>query len=256
MKFLISSSYGNDSCALVQWAYETGLDLVGDVFVAYCDTGWASEDWPARVGRMEMWVASLGFTPVRLSATEQFEDLITRKKGFPNQRYQWCSMSLKTIPFVRWADRADPEGSATVIIGKRREESQDRADTPEYVYGSEYHGNRTVWHPLYLHDERQRDELLVRAGITPLPHRSQECAPCVNANRGDLLLLSEREIQRVEDLEEETGQTMFRPKRYKSRKYPDGCHGIREVIQWAHKAPIEPEEARQYSGCTAGHCGL
>lgn len=65
-----------------------------------------------------------------------------------------------------------------------------------------------------------------------------------------------REIQRVEDLEEETGQTMFRPKRYKTRMYPNGCHGIREVIQWAHKAPLQLDEPKGYSQCATGYCGI
>ena len=78
----------------------------------------------------------------------------------------------------------------------------------------------------------------------------------MNANRADLLLLTEQEIQRVEDLEEEVGNTMFRPARYKSKKYPEGCRGIRQVIQWAHKAPLDAEVGITYGKCNAGHCGL
>jgi 3'-phosphoadenosine 5'-phosphosulfate sulfotransferase (PAPS reductase)/FAD synthetase len=36
---VISSSYGNDSVALMQWAKERSLP---DVTVAYCNTGWAA----------------------------------------------------------------------------------------------------------------------------------------------------------------------------------------------------------------------
>lgn len=226
------------------------------MYVVFIDTGWSSADWPDRVKNMEQWVASIGFIPIGLKPREQFEDLMIRKKGFPNQQYQWCSMNLKTLPFVQWADSVDPFSHAIILIGKRREESQDRADTPEFVNESPYHGNRTIWHPLYLHTDAARDDLLRHAGISPLPHRSQECAPCVNANRADFLLLTEREIQRVEDLEEETGQTMFRPKRYKTRMYPNGCHGIREVIQWAHKAPLQLDEPKGYSQCATGYCGI
>jgi len=255
VKFFISSSYGNDSCALIQWAHESGLDLVGDVYVTFIDTGWSAANWPARVASMEKWVASLGFNPVQLKGTEPFADLMERKKGFPNQQYQWCSGNLKGIPFLHWADQNDPDGEAWVLIGKRREESKDRENTPEFVEESEYHGNRKVWHAIYDKSDEGRDELLHRAGIKPLPHRSQECAPCVNANRADFLLLTEDEIQRVEDLESEVGQTMFRPKRYATKKYPNGCHGIRQVIQWARKAPLEPDEPTGYSKCSTGYCG-
>ena len=156
MTYAISCSYGNDSCATIQHAWESGLDLVCDVYVVFIDTGWGSEDWPARVSKLEQWVTSLGFVPVRIRPREQFEDLMVRKKGFPNQRYQWCSMNLKTLPFAEWIQGVDPDGQATVIIGKRREESADRADTLEYVRESEYHGNRTVWHSICELVERER----------------------------------------------------------------------------------------------------
>lgn len=254
--FVISSSYGNDSCALIQWAYETGLDLVDDVKVVFIDTGWSGEGWMDRVAKMEAWVTGLGFEAIRIEPLLQFEELMEIKDGFPNQQYQWCSAMLKGVPFLEWVDKADPCGNALVLIGKRREESAERADTPEYLLDSEYHGGRTLWHPLYLHDEAMRDALLLRAGITPLPHRSQECAPCVNANRNDFLLLTEKEIARVEALERDVGRPMFRAARYKSKMYPDGCHGIRQVIQWAYKAPLTADEPQGFSTCATGYCGF
>ena len=39
---VISASYGNDSKAMIWWAYENHID---DVVVTYTDTGWASEAW-------------------------------------------------------------------------------------------------------------------------------------------------------------------------------------------------------------------
>ena len=170
---VVSSSYGNDSVATIQWAKEGGFT---DVHVVYIDTGWASEEWPARVERCEDWVRSIGFTAHRIVSSVGFEELILSRGGFPNQRYQWCSGHLKGVPFLDWIDEFDPDCSTVVMIGKRREESQDRSETPEWVIGSEYHGGRTVRHPLYLHNEVLRDKLIRRAGFEPLPHRSQECA--------------------------------------------------------------------------------
>lgn len=253
--YVISSSYGNDSCALIYWAHGFGLHLIDDVYVTFIDTGWAGDGWMERVAEKEEWVRSLGFIPVRITPPVQFEDLMVMKKGFPNQRYQWCSVQLKGIPFLQWIDEADPDCKAVVLIGKRRDESAERASTPEYVDESEYHGGRRLWHPLYLHSEADRDLLLDLAGIEPLPHRSQECAPCVNANRADFLILTEKEIARVEALEKEVGNLMFRRKRYISKMYPEGCTGIRQVIQWAHKAPLEPEEPQGFATCSSGYCG-
>lgn len=244
---IISSSYGNDFCALIRWAYENRLR---NVHVVYCDTGWAADNWQTRIRKCEGWARELGFQVKTVKPAKDFESLMVSKKGFPNQRYQWCSRELKIIPFLRYADEIDPEGKATVLIGKRRAESRARKDTPEFVECSEYHGNRKVWHPLYLHDDNMRDELLERAGIKILSHRSQECAPCVNANRYDFMLLNEEDIQRVEDLELEVGKNMFRPARHK------GAQGIREVIKWAKNSIGRPEQEDLFTGCSNGYCGI
>lgn len=246
---VISASYGNDSIALIQWAYEQGLR---GAYVVFIDTGWAGEGWMARVDRCETWVASLGFVPVRIVPRVQFEELIRDRKGFPNQRYQWCSGQLKGVPFLEWIDEADPECKATVMIGKRREESQERADTPEFIDASEYHGGRRVHHPLYLHTEKARDSLIRRAGFEVLPHRSKECDPCVNANRDDMRSLAESDIAKVANLESDTGKTMFRPKRH------GGAKGIEQVIRWAKSSPGKYNEAQEdlfSSPCSTGYCG-
>ena len=246
---VISSSYGNDSVAMIQWARENALENVSVVFV---DTGWSAPGWLDRVARMESWVESIGFTPVHLAAATPFEELMVMKKGFPSQRYQWCSAMLKGIPFLNWIDEFDQDGDAIVMIGKRREESRERENTPEFIEESEYHGDRRVWHPLYLHTTAMRDELLARAGFEPLGHRSKECAPCINSNRSDLRRLSEDDIARVEALEAKVGKTMFRPKRH------GGAKGIRRVIAWAYseRGKYDDRQESLFNTCSSGYCGF
>ena len=79
MQYVMFTSYGNDSIALMQWAHERGLR---DVHTAYSDTGWAAPWWPARVEQAEAWARSLGFTPHRI-ASEGMEALVARKKAWP-----------------------------------------------------------------------------------------------------------------------------------------------------------------------------
>lgn len=246
---VISSSYGNDSVAMIQWAREQGLQ---DVSVVFVDTGWAAPGWLDRVARMEAWVQSIGFTVVHLASATSFEELMVRKKGFPSQRFQWCSGILKGLPFLTWIDDVDTENKATVMIGKRREESQERADTPEFIESSIYHGGRRIWHPLYLHTDADRDALLARAGFDPLPHRSKECSPCINANRADLRQLSEVDIQRVEDLESKVGKTMFRPARH------GGAKGVRRVVAWAYseRGKYDDRQEQMFNQCSSGYCGF
>jgi len=246
---IISSSYGNDSVAMIQWALEQSLQ---DVSVVFVDTGWAAPGWLDRVERMEQWVKSLGFAVVHLKSPIKFEELMVLKKGFPSQRYQWCSGTLKGLPFLTWIDEADTENKAIVMIGKRREESQERANTPEFIEQSEYHGGRKIWHPLYLHTEAMRDDLILRAGHKVLPHRSKECSPCINANRDDMRQLTEEDIERVEALEVKVGKTMFRPKRH------GGAKGIRKVIAWAYaeRSRYNNRQDQMFNQCSSGYCGF
>ena len=234
---VISSSAGNDSVAMIQWAIENG---VPDLHVVFSDTGWAAPGWMLRVERVHSWAKKQGVQTHIINSIGMTE-LVRIKTGWPGNGQQFCTAHLKGLPFLQWIDEVDPECRAVVMVGKRRAESRARADTPEFVYGSEYHGGRKLWHPLYLHTDEQRNDLLNRAGFEPLPHRSLECNPCVNANRGDLLRLTPGEIERVNDLEVEISQPMFRAKRF-------GALGIHGVIAWARdgrdRGDIEEEEAQ------------
>lgn len=247
--FVISSSAGNDSLAMIQWAIETRLCDKAQVHVVYCDTGWSAPGWMARVQRVHAYAEAHGFTTF-IATSIGMEELVKIKKGFPGNAQQFCTAHLKGIPFLEWIDEADPFLIGTVMVGKRRAESEDRKDTPEFVFDSEYHGGRVLWHPLYLHTDEMRNELILRAGFEVLPHRSLECNPCVNANRADFLRLTPGEIERVNDLEVDTGKTMFRPKRF-------GALGIHGVMVWARdgrkRGDIDKEEAQ----CASNFgCGL
>lgn len=241
---VISSSYGNDSIALIQWAHERSLP---DVTVAYCDTGWAAPYWPQRVIEGERLATSYGFAIVRCKSVGM-DALVRQRKGWPGNAQQFCTAHLKGIPFLMWLDEIDTEDKAVVLIGKRRAESEARKNIPEIIEASEYHGGRRLWHPLYAHTDDERNALLHRAGFDVLPHRSRECSPCVNANRADFIALTPGEVERVNDLEVAVGKPMYRPQRF-------GAVGIHGVIAWARsgrdRGSIEDEEAECASlfGC-------
>lgn len=244
---VISASYGNDSIALIQWAHEAGLP---DVTCVYSDTGWASPTWEKRVSEGEALAESYGFKTVRIKSMGM-EALIRMKKGWPANGKQFCTAHLKGIPFLCWIDEVDPKRLAMVMVGKRRAESKAREATPFYVYESEYHGDRLLVHPLYKHTDEKRDRLLRRSGMEILPHRSQECSPCVNANRKDLMMLTNDQIEHVCQLEVEIGKPMFRPKRF-------GAIGIYGVMVWAKHGrkrfntlfdPLEDEGCGSPFGC-------
>ena len=107
--------------------------------------------------------------------------------------------------------------------------------------------------------EAMRDELLQRAGIEPLQHRSDECFPCINSNRADIRRLSVERIKEIAAIEKSLGhtskgkpRTMFRPYRYM------GATGIVEIARWAksERGQFDLDDGEGGPGCEAGRCGL
>jgi 3'-phosphoadenosine 5'-phosphosulfate sulfotransferase (PAPS reductase)/FAD synthetase len=252
MENVIFASYGNDSVALIQWAYERKLT---GVHVVYSDTGWGAEWWAGRVDQAEAWVKALGFVPSRTNG-EGMAALVARKKAWPRGgggRFQFCTEALKKEPARLWLDLHDPEKQATCLTGVRREESANRRDAPEHVESSENHGGRELWQPLVRHTESERDALVNKTPIPLLPFRSKECYPCVNAGKGELKLLDAEALGRVHKIEVFSGinskgnaRVMFSPSRH------NGAIGIHAVVE---DAKHSMDDLFLTSGCDSGWCG-
>lgn len=265
--YIIFSSFGNDSIALIQWARENNLE---DVHVAYSNTGWAAKWWGHRVEDCENWVKQMGmkFTEI---PSEGFENMVRRKKGFPRQGYQYCTGELKILPAIKWLDEIDPDKKAIVLIGVRREESNNRKDFPHTVENSPNHGGRTCIAPMVDFKTADRDALLEDAGFEPLKHRSMECFPCINSNRSDIIELSKdpERIARIAAFEKEMGftkkgkpRTMFRPYRHQ------GAVGIEEIVKWGKSGRgqynknqgafnlDDGTDTENEGGCLSGWCGI
>lgn len=257
MRYVLLASYGNDSSALMQHAWELGLN---DVCVLYNDTGWAAPEWQERVMLGQAMADVYGFD-FATTKSEGLEALVKRKKAWPRQGMQFCTLHLKIEPTLAWLDKHDPMGLATCCVGVRREESNNRKDFPEYIESSANHGGRAVWAPLARVKEAERDALLARAGLPVLPHRSMECFPCINSNRADLVELAKRPaaVERVARIEGEMGhtakgkpRTMFRPYRHM------GATGIHEMVRWAGSArgEFDPDDGTGGGSCDSGFCGI
>lgn len=231
-RFVIFVSYGNDSVALLQWAHEQQLE---GVHVVYTDTGWAADGWLERVEKAEAWAQGLGFTTHRTKSIG-FRQLARDKKGFPTQRFQWCSYILKIKPGEEWLAANDPDARAVCVVGVRREEHESRANFPECNPKSGNHGGRVLLAPFATYTAEQRNELIVRAGFEVLSHRSRECK-CINSNKRDFLRFTEADVAEIREAEAEIGKTMFRPHRHM------GAKGIDQVMDWARspRGKYDPE---------------
>lgn len=251
--YVIKFSGGNDSIALVQWCVDKGLR---NMVAVYNNTGWASEYWPERIYKLNEWLKSKYIEFVELESEGMF-NLAMRKKSWPGLGSKFCTTYLKIVPYQKWVEEVDPDKDAVCLVGIRREESQRRSNWPEWIEESETDGGRSLWSPLVNFSSQERDELIYRAGWSPLPHRSQECYPCVFANKDDIKLLTSDRVDEIEDMESAMGftkngkpRTFFRPKKR------GGAVGIRKVVDWANsdRGKYDPDQNLLF-GCDSGFCG-
>ena len=256
-KYIVASSMGNDSIALIQYMVDRNCDFS----VVYNDTGWASEEWPGRVKAVSDWLFDNGIT-LYITKSEGMISLVKRKKGWPMpaSAMQFCTSELKEKPTSELLNKIDPDVELIFVTGRRREESQNRRDLAEWQDESEKHGGRDVWNPLVRFDESARDELINKTPFSPLPHSSMECSPCVCANKKDMakLDIKSSRIDLIESVEIEMGftrngkpRTMFRPYR------AGGAVGVRQVVEWAHgkhghKAKFIPNEYKLNANSVVG----
>jgi 3'-phosphoadenosine 5'-phosphosulfate sulfotransferase (PAPS reductase)/FAD synthetase len=235
IEYVVACSGGNDSICLAEHMIE---NYPKDSFlILYNDTGWARKDWPARMQRVSDMLKEKG-VPFVSTISIGFEQMVREHKGFPMpaSAMQFCTQELKTMPTLKFLKENDPNCEWTIVTGRRREESNNRAGLAMYEYETSLYEGRDVFNPLIMFDEKQRDEKIHQFGLTPLPHSSMECFPCVCSNKDDLVELKKwpGELISVKNLELEMGHTrngkprvMFRPYR------AGGGVGIENVIKWA-----------------------
>lgn len=251
---IVFASGGNDSVATVQFLADRGLT---DTHVVYHNTGWASDWWSDRMVVFRGWVESLGFH-YHETQSPGMANLVRFKNAWPRGgggKYQFCTQFLKQKPAQRLLSRIDPDCDATCIIGVRRCESANRANHPEFIESSEDHGGRELWAPLVRHDDSMRDALISKTPFTPLPFRSKECWPCVNARKGELRELEPETIDKIRIVEIEMGNNsegnpivMFSPAR------EGGAVGIDAVVANAKNSRAQ-DMPNISEGCNAGWCG-
>lgn len=247
--FVLFTSWGNDSIAAAQLIHEYGLPRQRRCVALFSDTGWAEPAWLDRVAEAEEWAQGLGFATHRTQSIG-FADLARKRKTFPRGLMQFCTGELKIEPAKRWLEQHDPEIRAIAVNGVRRAESLRRAHTPVFTPISDSHGGRSLWSPLAEFSDEDRNALIARTPFELLPHRSMECSPCIFSSRADLRNVSEERAAEIEQLEQDVGRVMFRPKAYA------GAEGIREVLRWAHsdRGKYKPSEDDE-SDCDSGFCG-
>ncbi len=219
--YIAIANYGNESTALLQWLAAASLK---NVYVLSVDTGWAGDSWQQRVEQGEAFARQQGMQAVRLSSKSTFSELVEQRQSFPNKKFQWCAGFLKGLPILEWLDEHDSACQATIVLATRRTTSRANFDLPEYIDESDYYNGRKVWHPLYAH--QSIEQLLQACPLQRLSsQRSLECQPCIHSDSNDINHLSIKDLEKMQQLEKITNQTMFPAQFFAVNvDYPDmGC---------------------------------
>lgn len=162
-------------------------------------------------------------------------DLLALYKGiFPSRTRQFCTEFLKLRPMKRFAAEKLQDFHCVRFSGLRRSESQKRKNTP-FKCWDDYFGCE-VMHPLADWSKKMCFEYVTAHGedfneLYTLGFSRIGCAPCVNANKADLLAWAQRfpeMIDKVRAWEEQNGTTFFAPIVPGMR-----INWIDDVVRWA-----------------------
>lgn len=188
----------------VEW-YSACIHPVEIVSAVVSDLGGRGKDHPARVEAGED--ARLTF------------DLMAKIRGiFPAIRMQFCTEVLKLAPQKRLIEDLHHAGHEVIrYAGVRADESARRAKLTEREWDKYY--DCELVRPLLSWSKKECFEFVKARGeeINPLyklGFARVGCAPCVNANKEDILAWATRfpeMIDKVRAWEKSVGRTFFRP---------------------------------------------
>jgi 3'-phosphoadenosine 5'-phosphosulfate sulfotransferase (PAPS reductase)/FAD synthetase len=181
-----------------------------------------------------------------------FLDLCIWKGRFPSRKAQFCTEELKrnVADSQVLAPALASGGSVVQWIGVRREESQNRANTPMFRRYRHYSGGRVMmFAPLIHWTAADTFAIAKRHNVPPNPLYLQGmgrvgCFPCINCRKGELAQIASRYPEAIEIVAEwervvaaaskRQAATFFGPgttpdKIGAEERYPD----IRTVAEWA-----------------------
>ena len=212
MKYLISLSGGKDSTACLLWALNTLQKE--DIIPYYIDTKWEHDSVYEYLDYLE---DKLDIKIIRLES-EGMEALCKRKKVMPNPVMRFCTYELKIKTFLIYQyDNFISKGIDYInIVGVRREESASRANSECFVILKETvrfddgRDNVTIkikvmrpvayWTTQRVFDYHKENGI----DVNPLYKKGFKrvgCYPCIYANKHELILIENKYIQRLRNLE-------------------------------------------------------
>ena len=200
MKYLLSLSGGKDSTACLLWALDTLPNK--DIIPYYIDTKWEHDAVYEYLDYLE---EKLDIKIKRLKS-EGMEALSKRKKMMPNRIMRFCTENLKIKPALEFYKTFQDKGIDFInIVGVRREESNARANTESFSISKE--GIKTLYPIAYWNTKRVFDyHKEHKIDVNPLYKKGFTrvgCYPCIYARKHELMLMEDKYVQRLRNLESE-----------------------------------------------------
>jgi len=164
-------------------------------------------------------------------------DVLAEIKGmFPSQRFQFCTEHLKLRPSHRWiVENVTGKGETFIrYAGVRRQESNRRKSKKAIEW--DHYFNCELHHPIVDWTKQMCFDYVKHHGEEVNPRYTMGfnrvgCAPCINANKGDILEWATRfpeMIDKVRAWEQRTGLSFFR------KPFEDGSYRwVDDMVDWA-----------------------
>lgn len=240
-----SVSGGKDSTALILALREAGI-VARYVFA---DTGWEA---PETYAYLDLLRERLGIVIDVVGTPGGMVEKIRKRAGFPARKQRWYTRELKKKPLRDYYDAIERTGEDTVCaLGIRHEESEARADAPEWSDDKDWGGY--VWRPLVEWSVEDVVDIHRRHGVpmNPLYHRGHNrvgCYPCIFSQKDEVRLIAENapwRIDQIRDLEaearaERAERNTHKPGRYKHQDATffqsidrKTTNGIDAVVAWS-----------------------
>lgn len=189
-------SGGKDSTAVSLYLREQGIEHRR----VFADTGWEHPDTYRYLDELEKVLGPID----RVYGALGMAALIQKKGMFPGRLHRYCTSELKVKPINAYMAEIDPEWRAVVALGIRAEESQARANLPEW----EHDGNameRWTWRPIIAWTLDDVIAIHKRHGIAPNPlylrgSSRVGCWPCIYARKSEIRMVADETPERIDEI--------------------------------------------------------
>lgn len=247
--FVISISGGKDSKATLIVSLPLLLDLIepDQIKVVFCDTGWEKKETIEEIKDIKLKLDHLGIEFIILK-NENFPngmvDLITHKKMFPSRKTKFCTDQLKMIPALNYYKKLHLSNFKVIaLVGKRRDESEDRRNTKEQDLHTYRDYNFTTYHPIADWTETDVYSFLDETWGIPSSYfkgnKRVGCDECFQADLKSISLMSQEKVEIMSKLENNIAE-FHQDKDYtpaffykKNKTFPQGFAPIKEVVKYA-----------------------